>query len=77
MDGIREDRLKLHVHAQPIDGRANLAILDAIARVLKCPRAAVELVSGLKSKQKTVRIARNHLDQTTLLAALAQLGPLD
>jgi uncharacterized protein YggU (UPF0235/DUF167 family) len=47
----------VRVTAAPVDSAANDAALAALARALDVPRAAVRLVSGGASRNKTVEIA--------------------
>lgn len=74
IDGVHDGRLKLHVQAPPIDGRANQAITDAIAHALGVARGRVQLVSGFKSKQKTVLVGVGELTQDRIYQGLCQLG---
>jgi uncharacterized protein (TIGR00251 family) len=53
---IHGDRLKLAVTAPPVDGEANLAVVEVLARALGVARGAVEVVSGAASRRKTVRV---------------------
>jgi hypothetical protein len=50
------DRLKLAVTAPPVDGEANAAVIEVLARALGVPRSAVEVTAGHSSRRKTVRI---------------------
>lgn len=50
------DRLKVAITAPPVDGRANAAIVELLARVLCVPRRAVTVVAGARGKRKTVRV---------------------
>lgn len=45
------------VSAQPRDGEANKAVRIVFSEALRCPKTDVEVVKGLKSKEKTVGIA--------------------
>jgi uncharacterized protein (TIGR00251 family) len=51
------DRIKIAVTAPPVEGKANQALVDLLARALKVRRQDVEIVSGSKGKRKTVRVA--------------------
>ena len=73
-EGVFDTRLKLHVAAPPIEGRANLAITHAIADVLGVPKTQVRLVSGLKSKHKTVFVEQLDLPLEQVVTALEGLG---
>lgn len=48
--------LQVFVKASPIDGKANLAIIEILAQHFKCSKSEVEIVSGLSSKIKKVLI---------------------
>jgi hypothetical protein len=51
------DRLRVSVTAPPVDGKANEAVVRALAAALGVPQAAVEIVRGQTGRRKTVRIA--------------------
>jgi uncharacterized protein (TIGR00251 family) len=53
---IHGDRLKLAVTSPPVDGEANAAVIELLARALGLPRAAVEVTAGHSSRRKTVRL---------------------
>jgi uncharacterized protein (TIGR00251 family) len=53
---VHDDRLKVAVTAPPVDGEANAAVIDAIARALGVPRGAVSIVAGQSSRRKTVHV---------------------
>lgn len=56
ISGLRNGALLVRLAAPPVDDAANDALVDFFARVLKCPRAAVQLASGARSRDKRVRI---------------------
>ena len=45
-------QLKIAVHAPPLEGRANAALIEFLAETFSVPRGAVELVSGEHSRSK-------------------------
>jgi len=51
------DRIKVAVAAPPVEGKANQALVDLLARALKVRKQDVEIVRGAKGKRKTVRVA--------------------
>jgi uncharacterized protein len=55
--GTMGDVLKISLSAPPLDGRANAEVVDFFAEILAVPRASVQVVSGERSRNKTVRIA--------------------
>jgi uncharacterized protein (TIGR00251 family) len=50
------EALKVKLHAQAIEGRANAALVEFLADRLALPRRAIALAHGAKSRQKFVRI---------------------
>lgn len=54
--GVRGDELRIRLQAPPVDGAANQALVRFLADALGAPRSAVEIVSGLASRSKTVVI---------------------
>jgi uncharacterized protein len=44
------------VTAPPVDGKANQALISLLSKALGVPKGRLELVSGEKSRHKTVRI---------------------
>ena len=52
-----DGRLKIAVTAPPVDGEANAAVTELIAKQLGIARGAVAVVAGETSRRKTVRIA--------------------
>ena len=54
--GVLDDALKLKLQAQPIDGKANEALVRYLAGVLKVPRGTVTITHGLSSKRKLIEV---------------------
>lgn len=52
--GVHGDALKLAVHAPPVDGAANAAVLAALADWAAVARSSLRLVSGATSRRKRV-----------------------
>ena len=48
--------LKVKIQAPPVEGRANEALVEFLAKALEVPRRTVTLVRGDTSRHKTVRI---------------------
>lgn len=53
--GVHGGRLKIAVMAPPVEGRANEALVEFLARRLDLPRRQVHLASGQRSRDKTLR----------------------
>lgn len=55
--GIFDDALKIRLQAQPIEGKANDALVRYLADRLSVPKSAVSITHGQTSKRKTVEVA--------------------
>ena len=53
---VHDGRLKLAVTAPPVDGEANAAVIELLAKQLGIARGAVEIVAGATGRRKTVRV---------------------
>jgi uncharacterized protein len=51
------DALKVSLSAPPLDGRANVAVVEFFSEILAVPRTSVQIVTGERTRIKTVRIA--------------------
>lgn len=51
--------LKVKITAQPIDGKANKALLEYLSKVFKIPKSSFEIIKGETSKDKTLFIKCN------------------
>ena len=63
-------QLKVAVHAPPLEGRANSALIEYLAETFSLPRGAVEILSGEGSRNKVVLLRGLTLARAT--AVLAQ-----
>jgi hypothetical protein len=61
--------LKIKIQAPPVEGRANEALVEFLAKALEVPRRTVTLVRGDTSRHKTV-----HIDGLDLAEAKRRLG---
>lgn len=72
--GLHDGVLRVRLAAPPIDGRANLALVQWLAQSLALPKRAVRLMSGDGARRKRLHIAsdREHVErwlQTQLAGA--------
>jgi uncharacterized protein (TIGR00251 family) len=56
MAGVRDGALLVRLAAAPVDGAANDALIDLLARTLDLPKRAVRIVRGERSRDKHVAI---------------------
>lgn len=48
--------IKLKITAQPIEGKANKAVIEYLSKLLKVPKTSIEIIKGETSKDKTIFI---------------------
>ena len=51
---IDNEIIKVKVTAQPIDNKANKALVEYLSKLLKIPKTHIEIVKGETSKEKVV-----------------------
>ena len=54
--GTHEGALKLRLTAPPVEGEANKACLQFLAKVLGVAKSALEIVQGHKSRRKAILV---------------------
>jgi uncharacterized protein (TIGR00251 family) len=69
--GIQADALKIKITAPPIEGRANAECIRLLSDTLGIKKNQITIVSGHKSKKKTVAIGGlNSEDIMTMLSGI-------
>jgi uncharacterized protein (TIGR00251 family) len=64
--GLHDDALKLKLAAQPIDGKANEALVKYLSERLAVPRSAVLLTHGQSGRKKLVEVRGVTVEQAVL-----------
>lgn len=54
--GVHAGSLKIALAAPPVDGEANAALCELLAKLLRVPKRSVQLQRGARSKHKTVSV---------------------
>lgn len=54
--GKKNGSLLVGLHSAPTDGNANRELVEIIADALKIPKSRIEIVKGLKSREKTIYV---------------------
>jgi uncharacterized protein (TIGR00251 family) len=65
---VNGDDIEIWVTAPPVDGRANIAVIAALARALSCPPSSVQIAGGQTSRWK--RVVVSGLDAEAVRAKL-------
>jgi uncharacterized protein (TIGR00251 family) len=54
--GVENGVYRIKLTAPPVDGRANKALIAFLSKALRVPKRAISIVSGEKSRDKTLSI---------------------
>lgn len=49
-----DEMIKVKVTAQPIENKANKALIEFLSKNFKVPKSSIEIVKGETSKEKTI-----------------------
>ena len=56
---IEDEFIKVKVSAQPIENKANKALIEFLSKRFKVPKTSIEIVKGDTSKEKTLLFSIN------------------
>jgi len=68
---LEEEFIKVKVTAQPIENKANKALIEFLSKSFKIPKTGIEILKGETSKEKTILLKT--LDDTKKKAIITQL----
>ncbi len=71
ISGISEGMLKLKVTAPPVEGAANEACIDLLAKSLKLRKSQMKISTGAKGRKKTILVSE--ISKTDLERKIRQL----
>lgn len=67
-DIILEDEfVKVKITAQPIEGKANKALIEFLSKKFKIPKTSIEIVKGETSKEKTLLFSTSNQEKQNLI----------
>lgn len=52
--------LKIALHAPPVEGRANSALIEFLSDLLRTPRSTIEIIGGEHARNKTILVRGKH-----------------
>lgn len=75
--GLHGDAVKIRLQAQPIEGKANEALVKFVAEALGLPKSAVSVSHGQTSRRKLLEIAAQSMTLEEIRQALLALATED
>lgn len=62
-----EEFVKIKITAQPIDGKANKALIEFLSKNFKIPKTSIKILKGETSKEKTILFETQDEEKLTKL----------
>ncbi|KOR30426.1 hypothetical protein TI05_14020, partial [Achromatium sp. WMS3] len=72
---LQNDAYKVNITAPPVDGKANKHLINFIAKAFGVKKANVQIVSGMHSRRKIVRIQNPRLLALPVLCRVSNAHP--
>ena len=69
-DGVHDQALRVRLHAPPVDGKANQALVQWLADTLGIAKSQIVLVRGQTAKRKQLQISQAGCKQANWAALL-------
>ena len=63
MELLDENTLKIWVLSPPVDGAANDAVIELLAKVLRLPKSSIQLQAGKTNRSKRFRLDGIEIEQ--------------
>jgi uncharacterized protein (TIGR00251 family) len=62
-----ESGIKIKITAQPVEGKANKALIEFLSKQFKIPKTSIKIVKGETSKDKTILFEISESEKFELL----------
>lgn len=67
--GVEGEAIKIRLQAPPVEGRANEALVKFLAKLLRVPRAHIEILHGASARDKVIRVRGASLEHVKRVLA--------
>lgn len=64
---LENEFIKIKITAQPIENKANQALIEFLSKRFKIPKTKIEILKGNTSKEKTVLLSTNDKEKRLLI----------
>lgn len=65
-----DDGIKIKITAQPVENKANKALIEFLSKSLKVPKSYIEIIKGETSKEKTILFKKISSDKMVEIKTL-------
>ena len=67
---LEEEFIKIKITAQPIENKANKALIEFLSKMFKIPKTSIEILKGETSKEKTILLRTKDSDKIKLIQSI-------
>lgn len=67
---VEEEFIKVKVTAQPIENKANKALVEFLSKRFKIPKTYIQIIKGETSKEKTILLGTNDKEKIAEIISL-------
>jgi hypothetical protein len=67
---ISDDMIKIKVTAQPIENKANKAVIQYLSKLVKIPKTSISILKGETSKEKTILLKTDDENKKTEIKSI-------
>ena len=69
-----EEFIKVKIMAQPIEGKANKALIEFLSKRFKLPKTSIEIIKGETTKEKTLFFRTTDAEKQSLIVSSLTKG---
>lgn len=69
-----EEFIKVKITAQPIEGKANRALIEFLSKKFKLPKTSIEIIKGETTKEKTLFFRTTDAKKQSLIVSSLTKG---
>ena len=71
---LEDEFVKVKITAQPIEGKANKALIEFLSKKFKIPKTSIEIVKGETNKEKTLFFKTDDTEKQNLILSSLTKG---
>ena len=68
------NEIKIKITEQPVEGKANKALIEFLSKKLKIPKSTIEIVRGRTSKEKTLLLKTDNVKKIENIKSTLEIG---
>lgn len=64
---VEDGTVKVKVTAQPIENKANKALIEFLSKKINVPKSKIEILKGLTAKEKTILVKVEDMNKQSII----------